>query len=268
MKLFLLVSRKMSKFPSRFTLICYNVSGVSSIKMKNNIFEVSKFYAVLNPLVMILAFASSLYVTFTASIHLMVNDTITASFDFYSSLSIIVTVANAYLIKLFAIILTFLQLSKHRNGVELLNDCNQSLKDNKSADVLLQQSKKIMVCCISIFTVVFIAFTCATTNWTVLSFVLGLLWSFPCVTLLVFMIFTKHLGMLLTTLLKGFRKDFKKLRNRTNFDENANDKLMRDYQNIYDLNQEFNKVFGFQLTMLTCCLTLIIILQVISQICF
>lgn len=71
---------------------------------------------------------------------------------------------------------------------------------------------------------------------------------YPTFVLIGFNTFMKIFETFFTFLLKDFVNDLKMLQNRAIIDINEYETIVMKYQNIFNLNQEFNEAFGKQIT--------------------
>ena len=86
---------------------------------------------------------------------------------------------------------------------------------------------------------------------------------YPFIVVASFLSFLKTMEIFFLMTLRNFKRQMKMLTNNINFDCEAFNLLTMKYHNMFELNQEFNAVFGNQITVITCCVTTMATFQVI-----
>lgn len=96
---------------------------------------------------------------------------------------------------------------------------------------------------------------------SMLSLVVHMITSIPYNFVVAFLTFIKTFEILFVILLEDFRLNMKSL-NQSKLCSRDFEYLTRKYHKIYEMNKEFAKVFGHQITIIVCCITAMIIFQV------
>ena len=84
----------------------------------------------------------------------------------------------------------------------------------------------------------------------------------PCLVLFNFLCFKKNSEIFFIMLLKQNRKNLKCILRKNCFDQQLYEEIVKRHQNIFDLNKEYLKIFGAQITIVTCFTSLMLITQV------
>lgn len=85
---------------------------------------------------------------------------------------------------------------------------------------------------------------------------------YPFLVLLCFLGFVKSIEYFFVASLKSFSEEIKEHLSNPNAVDIDSDHLIKQYQSIFKLNQEFNDLFGLQMTTATCCIAVMMTIDV------
>lgn len=234
------------KVSHRFALFSYNFSSVLSFNYRSQGFEVSTLTSISNCLKLPLAITFSLYLFVTPDFYkkIMVEEIkMIEVFSFFSALSMLfstlVTMFTTFTI-CFVNLKKRNEILKFLNKANLLRKCFLEKKFSKSFEKSLGKVTILVNSIILIYIVMQFSYMKNNLSSVFVSFVI----LYPFVILLNFLGFIKIFEYFFVNLLQSFKKDI---------DEVSSNELMINFKIISDLSQEFNDIFGFQLTAVTCC---------------
>lgn len=241
----------MASLTYSFVLFLCNLSGILCYKFRRNVLELSNSMALINALKIILIISVSFFVSFSENIRERIFISELVNLKGYSKFSKLVIVSYPFLSYIFAIYLNIVLMSNRKIIFEFMRRCYEILS-RENFDELMKLSSKYGAA-VSADTLVVILFQIiATINFTVFASVLTVVLCFPIFVLLMFLGMTRIFGKYFLKLLEDFKHELQRFLEKKFFDSQMCRNLMIKHQQIYDLNQDFNKIFGVQLTMLTC----------------
>lgn len=256
----------MSKRVVQNCLLVCNFLGITSLQLSTNEqFELSKSTALLNIIKMPFVLATSLSLSLYLPLRDIAFNTELSELNSYSKFSVLIMMAFVYLDQVTSLILSYLNVYKWKNFADLANrliklsvheKCQQ-----KFLNILTMQIRFIVV----LITFIMISQFTACMNMSFASFFFFCILNYSYLVNVGSMTLIKVFGTFLVVLLEDFKGELKsRLMKQELRLENASN-MMKTYQNIYELNEEFHKTFGMQMTLLACSITTITTLQVNSN---
>lgn len=253
----------MSKRVVQNCLRVCNFLGITSLKMNTNKqFEFSKSAALLNIIKTPFVIVTSLSLSFYLPLRDIAFNTELSELDRYSNFSILIMMVFVYLEQVTSLTLSYLNLYKRKNFVELTNrliilSVNEKCQQ-KFLNIVTRQIRFIVV----LITLIMISQFTACMNMSCASFCFFCILNYSYLVNVGSMTLIKVFGTFLIVLLKDLKAELKaELTKQELSFENASN-MLKTYQNIYELNEEFHKTFGMQMTVLACSITTISTLQV------
>lgn len=238
----------------RLILPLYSYLGILSIKSdKNSGFKTSKFHLVHNALKMPLVLIFSFFLLKNPQYFHGLHRNVFYHSEDYSIFLKLVTITTTQIVLVNSLYICIAQFVKRNEITKFMNHANKIVLNEECSKELKSVWKKefailaILFCfiCIVQFTVRF-----KFTFFAVVAFTI-LLYSYVIAT--AFLSFMKTFEVFFFICLKDFKCRLRCDIIKTDFNANTIQDLMTRYQEIYDLNQEFNDIFGSQVTAMTCC---------------
>lgn len=182
----------------------------------------------------------------------------------YSVFSMIILYSATHLTNLLAFSLVATQIFQREKIKNLIENVIDKLEASKFCDHL--ESAVFANCAILFiyFWVIYVLQVSIAMKISLVSILGGFFIIYPYFVFFGFLSIVRNFEALVAALLK----DFEIKLNRTSTMKSSDDsfgKLLQEYQDIYNLSNEFNRLFGAQLTMLFCSSTLLFTFQVITD---
>lgn len=259
----------MSKALHRFALIVYNFLSVLSLTYKNQTYEVSALYAILNLVKMM----SSIFFSLSIGVNEYLQREIflkilldLKDFSFFARLSVNLVVAFIFV---FSALLCFSLVWKSRKICDFVNKVSFS-----SGIFKPKYFKQFRHACIKNASFMFFVFGCSSImqyagslKLTVLALLCQLIIIYPNFHLCAFLNLVKNFESFIVAQLKQFRNEIEQTMSLQDDSKQVANilELLRRYQNIYNLLEDFNDCFGVSLTIVTFYLTILLIFGVSHQ---
>lgn len=248
----------------RINLSLFNFFSILCLKYEKKVFNISKIHSILNlvklPLALALTFALSISAEFRKEV---TRDEIVILENF-SVFSIVLMVILSVLVDLTALLICFTQWLNRREIERIFNRASRFLKfldNNQVAEFRIKILKINFV--LFILSAWFILLQNSVLNLTWKALVSGLLIVYPFFVIINFWILLKFSELFFITCLRNYDRKVKiMLNNQSCVSENSETLLLIEHHDLYSLSQQFNKVFGTQITIVTCCVSLMTTLDV------
>lgn len=253
----------MSKRLFRSCLFLCNFLGISSLKLKNNKqFDVSQKTAFLNffksPIVILTSTSLSFYLPLRYEVFSQEIVELTG----YSQFSVLIMMVFVYIEQVTSLSLCYINLYKNKSVLNFANNLlNQSI-GAKYKTKFIQITKKKLGLTFLLAVVIVISQFLAAMSMTFLSILFFVILIYPFLSNFGGMALMKVYETFLIALLKDFKSKLKNEMAKSELNTENFLSLLNNYKNIYDLNEEFHKTFGTQLTILTCSITAMTTFQV------
>lgn len=254
------VTFTMSAFSNRFVVFFYNVSGIHCIKFEDDHFQISKFLVVSNIVKMFVLFSTVILVLKDFNLFSDLYQIKALSNYGISNFSLVLAVVSNLSFLVSTVFIGFIQTLKSNKVLQFLNTCNQICKENIFNNKLEKLIKRNCLLNL-IFYLLLASFTISQRTDLKLIFfsiVFILVFSLPQLILFGFLSFLKNFETFFLFLLKNLTSEMKN----TLADSGLVEELIVKYQSIYRLNNDFNEIFGRQITILTCYLEIAVTIQV------
>lgn len=255
----------MPQVSHRFAVRFYNFSSVLCVKEKNRILEVSNFGAICNVLKLpfVLLFTFFIYATFSEGTK-MENFENFRKFSTFSTITLFVVAVSLNLVTFLSAVF---QVTRRHAVKDFVNFWMSKSLDQE----YLQQYKKTcfkhhVLGLVVMSTFIFPQYLAAMNTSLMVALVSSFVFMYPYYLLFGMMSFVLSFQNFVFESLKEFRRDLKKFSRQDSKGHEVSVqrylRVSRKYQEIYDLVEQFKSCFGFQLTFLTCYLTLILVCTV------
>lgn len=249
---------------SRFNLLMlkvHNLSGVSSLQFENKKFSISIPFLVFNISNLIGLFIVRYWLHEDES---NVHDILVETFIIQEDSRFVKSIYEFeyQLTHLFEASLVLINLLRQKRIASFLNDC---VRVEISGELLLRLQRDVTIsssfilfyfivdCCIQFVTYFKFSFLAIAFNYVEF---------FPYVIMLNMLIATKNFEIFLRAALENIASDLKSISFGTKADSRRLRRLLENYQKLCGLCEEFNEVFGAQLTAFVCFNTLVFIFRV------
>lgn len=252
----------MSKASRRFVLFFNNFSGILCHKYVLNCFKLSPFLVGWNVVQLFLSTVLLLLMFCNQSIMNLCYKTDITSPIAFSSFSKFLIFFAGFMRNFLGNFLVCKNLLRRNRISNFLNACTE-FKINKNSFLKIARRSMRNSCLIFIYyLVIFSSQIAYVINHTLLAFVVCFFVTLAYLAQLSFFVFMKNFEMFFVALLDDFREDLKLFLQKSRFERRIFKNLLSKYQKIYELNHEFNEVFGAQVTAQTCCLSMLMTLEV------
>lgn len=242
----------MVKDTLRSVLPLYSFLGILSIRNGKNGFQTSSFHAIFNVLKMPLVLAFQLFLVKNPQVLSEIlrfdifQSNVYSSFLRFTILIITqIDLANALLI-------CFAQFLKRKKITEYMKRVSNMKIDAAFTKKLRKLWRKQFFIISLLFVITSTIQVLVSSSFTVLSLVVHLFLFLPYLFIASFQSFMKSFEIFFQV----FMKDFKYRLSESMLTDEKVQKLIKRYQEICALNQDFNKIFGAQITSMTCCFAL------------
>lgn len=257
-----LVVVDMRKASHQFVHLFYKISGVLCVDYKNKKCSLTKLSFIFGGLIQLLLISIVTY--FISDPILMVNvyKNIIINLQGYSTFSMILLYSATHIMNLLAFSLVATQIFQREKIKKFIENVIDKLEASKFRDEL--ESAVFTNCAILFiyFWVIYVLQLAVAMKVSLVSILGGFFIIYPYFVFFGFLSLVRNFEALVVTLLKDFEL---KLNHNSMMKSSDCCKLLQEYQNIFSLSDEFNKLFGAQLTMLFCSVTLLFTFQVITK---
>ena len=252
----------MSKRALKFVFGFHNYCGFLYLKYRNGRFYTSKLFAFWIILRVVIIITVSIYVTknedFKSSVfkkELVKLKNISIFTKLLINISSIINLAGTSFLNIIC-------LWKRKQILNLFNKCIEfTLEEQSQKKFQKTSTRNSLLILIYLFLFLSIKFV-TQMKYSVSSIFVSAFLTHPLVVILNFLCFMKNSEIFFVLLLEQFERDLKKFSLKIYFNGQLYQKLIRKYQNIYELNKEYGKAFGAQITYMTCCISVLLTLQV------
>lgn len=241
----------------------YSFLGVLAVKARQKQVKVSKLLAYFNALkpIVVLIFTLVIMNNPTSRRRLMKNDR--ALSMLYSNFSQILIITTSQINQLTTLLICLTNFWRQNQIRDFLNAVTELKLDEKC-------SLKFKKFCIRHFTLMTILFLLIAgtqfvtkVNFSLLSSVYFSILLYPYLFMTAFLSFLKMFEYFFTVCLKDFKHALKMYLNKPVLSSSCYHEMMKKHQKMFELCESFNKVFGLQVTLTTCCVSVMTIFQVI-----
>lgn len=246
-----LVNVKMPQFSLRFCVCICNFLSISCMELDDRKWKTSKLRACSNIVKTFLVFLGTIFVWNDKFIRNEIFSEDLLSLKNYSSFSKIIVNVIIYLEPLAMLSVCLV------NFFGFSNFTNRLLKLFFGLKCPEKFHKRIYKCILNSLIIGVIILICqfiALVNFSLVSWLAFAFLSYSYLVLLGSMTLIKSFEIIFSTLLEDFRLDLKLTRCDKIFKPEKFRSLIRKYKNIQELNEAFNKLFGLQMTIITCSL--------------
>lgn len=241
----------------------YTYIGLLPIKTTSRKkFTISRFFLVFNVLKYFFSCSFAFYVFSDLKVHILLLRSIMDSTDNYSKFSKFLAALSVKLVHITSLTVLFVQFFKSSKIVKLLHQFNESLLQSSPSAVERFQIKWKKHSIEIFFPFCFILSIQLFTKFRLSFLSLGsfLILFQPFLLMTGFLSFMKTIEYLFEILIYDFIKCLQDAQRPSSSEKKES--LLINYQRIYDLSNEFNKTFGIQVTLMTCCITVMTTIQV------
>lgn len=252
----------MLKSTFRSILPVYSFLGILSIKCDGNKFTTSRFHAVFNllkmPLVLIFAF-------FLIRNEGWREEVFRSGYDIQyrgSAFLIFIALVTSEMVQVTSLIICVIFFLRRFKITEFINRASELDIEGKYVEKLTQSWRRnflLLNCMFWIIAIVQFVTRSQLTLFALVGFSI-LLHTYIVVPSILSLMKTFETFFLVC--LKDFKHRLTVSMEIADFDRKAFHKLIKRYQNIFELNQEFNRLFGAQVTLMTCCVAIMTTFQV------
>lgn len=256
----------MSKALHRFTLGFYNFTGISCLKFANGAYEISYFAAFVNILKLLLCIVTIFFISSSIEIQRKLFREVIIDipkFSNFTKMSITFTAAYLHYISSALLICQLI----HRQGMKEFMNNALFFKMN---GIYFRRFMRLSVGSLRLTLFTFVGTVMkyySIMNPSTINLLVYLVYIYPSIVGLGFVSFVKNFENYVIILLQKFDDDVKLVTSRTpkrfHGDVGIYLKFSEQYQKLFDFVNEFNELFGKQMTYITNSLTVVSVLIVI-----
>ena len=252
----------MSERALKFVLGFHNYCGILNLEYKNGRFFRSNLFAILNiiriAILIIIGVCVKTNKDFRSTVLRKELATL-ENFSIFTQILMNFALVTNVILYLF---LNIICLWKRGQILNLFNKCIEfTLEEQLQKKFRNISTRNSLLILIYLF-LCFFAQLITQMKYSVSSIIVSFILTHPFFVMLNFLCFMKNSEIFFVLLLEQFKNDLEKFSLKNYFDEQFSQKLIRKYQNIYELNKEYRKVFGVQITFMTCCINILLTIQV------
>lgn len=251
----------MSNRTQRFILLVNNFSGISFFKYKDRELQISKpiiFVNVLNTTTI----SVSIFLLFTREDFMeryLVSEVSSISTSMFSKLLVLVGSGLLYVV---TAIICISHVLKRKQILNFLKDCLTLVQKNQSFHVIEKVFMRNLILIVTYVTFMLVGVTMTVTKNSWFAFAFCYVAMQPYTVMFCFLNFIKMSEMFFLICFKDFRENLKLLLGRDSHSASECRQLILQYDRIFRINQNFNKIFGLSLSLITSCLAIGITTQV------
>lgn len=241
----------------------YSFLGILSVKVHQNRFKTSMFFAVFNALKVPAVQIFTMFLIINPGLRLKIIKDHNAVKARYSKLSLNLMFLTSQLIQITTLLITLLHFMRRKKIESFLNDVAELSLDEKSASKFKKRWRKQFALSLSLFFIISGVQFVTKVNFSPVPVFCFAILVYPYMVIMSFLSFLKAFELLFFVCLKDFKHALRTYLNKSTFDFKSYHDLMTKHQKMFELCESFNKVFGLQVTMATCCVTTMTVFQVI-----
>lgn len=246
----------------RICLLICNSLGITSLELKRDQFVVSKSMVLMNIIKVPIVSAFLLLMSYYSPLKDEVFTAEINELQGYSTFSTVIMLVFVYMEQMTFVAIFYKNLVNLRSFENLANQAfKQSLDSKYQIDLKRSISKQLWIFSLLV-AFVFISKFLAFTSNSIASFFILLILIYSFLVSVGSTVFIISFGKFLAATLKHFKRQLKSETSKQELNLVDIFHLMRAYRSIYDLNEEFHKTFGTQMTVLACSIAIMTPLQV------
>lgn len=210
-----------------------------------------------------LALTVTLFMSISAEFTKEITRDEIVSLDNFSVFSIVLMVILSVLVDLSALLLCLVQWFNRREIEKILNQALRFFRffDSDQVAELKNRIFKINLV-LFIVSIWYISLQNSVLNVSWKAMLSGLFIMYPFFVIINFWIFLKFSELFFISCLRNFYRKVKRLLSNQSCDLQNLETLLVEHHEIYNLSTQFNRVFGAQITIVTCCVSLMTTLHV------
>lgn len=245
----------MSSATLRLLLPIFTYLGILTLKYDRikNKFVLSKLFPLLNALVMPTVFFFTMILITKPFIQEIYASYFLGRFSLFSFLNLV----RSQVMQITCLFISFHQILKRREILQFMNEVNQIVLHEKFSKKLKAMSIKVFAFMSFLFLLV--AIIELFTDKITFKYLILL---YPYLFTTAFLTFIKIFEFVFTVLIANFRHDLKFTIQKVFINEIDHKTLAKNLQRIFELSEKFNQIFGFQLTIMTSCTTILTTFEV------
>lgn len=236
----------------QFILLYYNLTSVTSFKYQQNSFKSSKIFEIISIWqICQIAFNVCFILQYPITLEfLFEHDAV--DYKKVSMFSFIVMYFDNFSKQTVAAILISILFYKRRSFLHFLNKCqDQEITGNSKKRLIHKvQVNSAIAFIFGMFILIFCYYLLMKKSF--IHFIICIFLVYPFVSFVSFCSFVKNSEAFLVELLCSFNEDLVQFLHKKNFDGVEYHRLVIRYQNIMEINEAFNKIFGTTLTLVIC----------------
>lgn len=240
----------------------YSLLGVLSVKVRQKQVEVSKCFAHFNTLkpIVVLIFTLALMRDPTFRRRLMKNDQ--AMSMLYSNFSKVLIVTTSQINQLTTLLICLTNFWRQHQIRDFLNEAAELKLDDKCALKFKNFWRKHLTLMTILFFLIAGTQFVTKINLSILSSFYFSILLYPYFFITAFLSFLKTFEYFFTVCLKDFKHALQMCLSNPVLSSSSYHELTQKYQKMFELCESFNKVFGLQVTLTTCCVSVMTTFQV------
>ena len=260
---FKIVRFKMYNKCLRFVLGFHNVCGTLNLKVSESGFSLSHYSIIRNILKIALIIISNAFITVKNDFFNSLVKTEFSSMDYFSVFNIILLFILNLNIIFIALFIISINLWKRNDILEIFTKSVLMMKLDETLQKKFQKcATKNCVFVITYLVLILLKQFFLQMKFSLFSLLMTAALLHPYLVLFNFLCFKKNSEIFFIMLLKQNRKDLKRILRKNCFDRQLYEEIVKRHQNIFELNKEYLKIFGAQITIVTCFTSLMLITQV------
>lgn len=241
------------KTSHRLVLFSYNFSSVLSFKYIDHSFEISRTQSIMNCFMLPLSIIFTFLLFSSRQLQDKLIDEQASVKETITIISGVTIIFSNFSTMITTLTICFVNLGRQKRILIFLNSArNFRYRMREEIDERFLKKLKKVSLLVNLIIFMFVIMQFSYMKKSLLSFVPILLILYPISVFINFLAFVKSFEFFFSALLRNFRMEVEEtLLSKSNMTDIV--QLMRHYNEIYKLNQEFINLFGIQLTAVTCC---------------
>lgn len=247
----------MSTATLRLLLPIFTYLGILTLKFDNikNHFVLSKLFSLINASVTPTVFVFTIILLTKPDIQELSASYFSGTLSLFSLLNL----ARSQVMQITCLLISLHQILKRREILHFMNEVNQIVLHEKYSRKLKAMSIKVFAMISFLFLLV--AIIQLFTDRITFKYLILL---YPYLFTSAFLTFIKTFEFVFTILAANYRHELKSTIKKVFISEIDHKILARNLQRIFELCEMFNHIFGFQLTMMTSCTTILTTFEVLN----
>lgn len=241
----------------RLLLPIFTYLGIITLKFDKikNKFVLSKLFSLLNASVMPAVFVLTIILLTKPHIQEISASYFSGTLSLFSFLNLV----RSQAMQITCLSISLHQILKRREILHFMNEVSQIVLHEKYSRRLRSMSVKVFAMMSFLF--LLISIIQMFTGQITIKFLILL---YPYLFTSAFLTFIKTFEFVFTILAANFRQDLKSTIQKVFINEIDHKTLARNLQAIFELCEKFNHIFGFQLTIMTSCATILTTFEVVN----